>query len=324
MDNFDSTQLEQLRAIGAYLYEVRQDQQRTLEEISAKTYIPLRILKALEAGQEKILPEPVFVQGFIRRYADALGLDGLELAQQFPIHTRATVTTEDKPSNGMVDEPIPSSSSRNAVTEAPSAWEPSRRRRERPSYVPYVAIGAIAVVALGALMMGRGQPDSQSEIVTNAEPEGVPVEPAPPVAEPDPASEPSVSPSPASNAPTSPSPSPTSPASSASPAASPNTTSSPSPARSTADSDAPVTVDVSLTDRSWLQVVVDGEIEFEGILAKGEKQSWSAQEEITIVAGNAGGVMVGVNEAQAQTMGAMGQVSERTFTATNANTQSSP
>ncbi|HEY9662639.1 MAG TPA: helix-turn-helix domain-containing protein, partial [Allocoleopsis sp.] len=107
MDKLDSTQIEQLRAIGAYLYEIRQDQARSLEEIAAKTYIPLRLLKALEAGQEQILPEPVFIQGFIRRYGDVLGLDGTALSQQFPIHQAVPAVPETN-TREFADSPQPS------------------------------------------------------------------------------------------------------------------------------------------------------------------------------------------------------------------------
>lgn len=79
-----------------------------------------------------------------------------------------------------------------------------------------------------------------------------------------------------------------------------------------------------MTDRSWVQVVVDGEIEFEGILNKGAKQSWSGQEEVTIVAGNAGAVMVAPNQAKAEAMGELGFVEEMTFTPrNNSNSRSS-
>ena len=58
-----------------------------MEDISLQTYIRAQLLKALETGDTSDLPQPIFVQGFIRRYADALGLDGTNFSKQFPVHS---------------------------------------------------------------------------------------------------------------------------------------------------------------------------------------------------------------------------------------------
>lgn len=73
--------------MGAYLQEKRQEQGKSLEDISLQTYIRAKLLKSVETGDTSDLPQPIFVQGFIRRYADALGLDGANFAKQFPVHS---------------------------------------------------------------------------------------------------------------------------------------------------------------------------------------------------------------------------------------------
>ncbi len=85
MTPLTSHQLEQLQSIIPILAQQRQALNISLEEISLKTHIPLRTLKALEGLEAQTLPEAVFIQGFIRRYADALGLAGQELASQFSV-----------------------------------------------------------------------------------------------------------------------------------------------------------------------------------------------------------------------------------------------
>lgn len=85
MNHLDPAQVEQLQEIGAHLRQKRQELSIPIEEIAAKTLIRLGILKAIEEGQFDQLPEPVFVQGFIRRYGDVLGLDGAALAKTFPM-----------------------------------------------------------------------------------------------------------------------------------------------------------------------------------------------------------------------------------------------
>ena len=82
-------QLDQLTEIGAYLRQVREDYSMSLEEIAARTMIQARLLRALEEGNLAKLPEPIYIQGFIKLYADALGLDGNEFADAFPTEKQA-------------------------------------------------------------------------------------------------------------------------------------------------------------------------------------------------------------------------------------------
>ncbi len=76
MTPLNEAQLEQLKEISTHLRQVRQQKSIRIEEISEKTMIRLGVLEALEQERFEELPEPIFLQGFIRRYADALGLDG--------------------------------------------------------------------------------------------------------------------------------------------------------------------------------------------------------------------------------------------------------
>jgi len=83
VNHLTTAQEEQLKNIGTYLRHCREEQEKSIEEIALKTFISLRSLKALEAGRCEELPEPVFVQGFIRRYAETLNLDSTRLLQSF-------------------------------------------------------------------------------------------------------------------------------------------------------------------------------------------------------------------------------------------------
>jgi cytoskeletal protein RodZ len=77
----NEVQVKQFQEISTKLQQVRQEKSIRIEEIAAQTLIRPAILLALEEGRYEELPELVFVQGFIRRYADALGLDGSALTQ---------------------------------------------------------------------------------------------------------------------------------------------------------------------------------------------------------------------------------------------------
>jgi len=61
--------------IGQKLKQAREDQRITLENASESTRIRVPYLQALEAGDLSSLPSPVQARGFLRNYAEYLGLD---------------------------------------------------------------------------------------------------------------------------------------------------------------------------------------------------------------------------------------------------------
>lgn len=83
-ENLQEEQIRRLSELGASLRQARQDLSLSLEDMAAKTMIRAGILSAIEQGRLNQLPEPVYIQGFIRRYADALGLDGVQVSSRFP------------------------------------------------------------------------------------------------------------------------------------------------------------------------------------------------------------------------------------------------
>lgn len=102
----------------------------------------------------------------------------------------------------------------------------------------------------------------------------------------------------------------------------PNAATQPAVANSTAPQ--PAIQDVSQTDEvvvtmqlqeaSWLRIEADGAVAYEGILPKGEQRTWRAQEQIKVVAGNAGGVVVTINnESEARPLGNPGAVQTVTY-----------
>jgi cytoskeletal protein RodZ len=80
----------------------------------------------------------------------------------------------------------------------------------------------------------------------------------------------------------------------------------------------PIQVKMTLTAQSWLRITSDGTTEFEGILQPGDTRLWTADQALTIRAGNAGGVVVSYNDNQAQTLGQPGMVREVTYSSNEA------
>ncbi|MDR7922421.1 helix-turn-helix domain-containing protein [Thermosynechococcus sp. HY213] len=97
MPHFSNQQAKKLAEIGAFLREKRGEVGLSLEEVAAKTLVRQSILAAIENANLEELPEPVYTQGFIRRFADALGLDGKSIAANFPT-VADPVERPDKPS----------------------------------------------------------------------------------------------------------------------------------------------------------------------------------------------------------------------------------
>lgn len=84
MSDLEPIQQSRLGEIGQLLSQARQEKGMTLEEVSGKTLIRATILKAIEDGDARPLPEPVYIRGFIRRFGDLVGLNGTELCDSFP------------------------------------------------------------------------------------------------------------------------------------------------------------------------------------------------------------------------------------------------
>lgn len=83
--SLDQQRAEKLAELGAQLWASRQEKGLSLEEMVAITRIPRRLLQAIEEGNLNDLPEPIYIQGLIRQFADALGFHGVELSSQFPV-----------------------------------------------------------------------------------------------------------------------------------------------------------------------------------------------------------------------------------------------
>ncbi|MEB3293169.1 MAG: helix-turn-helix domain-containing protein [Synechococcales bacterium] len=330
----DAIAAEKLKEITQTLIQARQAQGMSLEEIATKTYIPLRILKAMEEGETYKLPEPVFVQGFIKRYANLVGLDGVAIAQAFPtqsfpisgspVQSLATsalglsaASQSADPFSADARQVITAEASHSrtspstppkkffAPAAAPSAGAAPRNDRSNSRWVWPLAIGMGTLLVGSLVWAGINRPtatvtSSGSGSVTGQS-SGASKDPSPKANSPSSASLPAPAPAP-SKPPTAPAATNTAP----SPAAAKNPGTKPSPQPSPSSqpkATGPVTVSLDITEESWVEVEVDGQVMTSEILKKGTKKTVSGKN-VVVSTGNARGVSVSYNQQAAKAMGA--------------------
>jgi hypothetical protein len=129
--------------IGSSLREARVRQGLDFPELEQLTRIRPKYLRALEDERFDILPAPTYVRGFLRSYADALGLDGQPFVDEY--NSRFAVGEEDVP------------------VRARRVPPPRRDRADRESRIAVVALLAIAVVTALVIAAWRfGGPDGET------------------------------------------------------------------------------------------------------------------------------------------------------------------
>lgn len=78
-----STTPEPVTTFGRWLADARERRGLTLDDVVHTTKIRRAILEALERGAHDELPERVFVTGYVRSYASAVGVDISDAVRRF-------------------------------------------------------------------------------------------------------------------------------------------------------------------------------------------------------------------------------------------------
>jgi cytoskeleton protein RodZ len=126
--------------IGNSLREARLRQGLEIPRIEAETKIRGKYLRALEEEQFEVLPGDTYVKGFLRTYADYLGLEGQLYLDEY--NSRFTTAEE--------------------LSPAQSAAPRRRRRRVESNFVVVALAGIVAVtvlVVVGLAGLGSGSDD---------------------------------------------------------------------------------------------------------------------------------------------------------------------
>ncbi|MBI4300433.1 MAG: PASTA domain-containing protein [Chloroflexi bacterium] len=96
-----------MASLGQILREAREQQGYSLEEVEKATRIGKRYLAALEAEDYGKLPSPVYVRGFVRLYAQHLGLEVESVLALYPERfSRGTSGLPPPPALGRPSRPV--------------------------------------------------------------------------------------------------------------------------------------------------------------------------------------------------------------------------
>lgn len=252
--------------IGSQLSRTRQAQGLSVSDVAARLRIRRKFVEALENEDWHDVGEFVYVRGFLKNYADLLGLDPQPLLLGLRESYQAAAGASAPPPNGY---------GYYAALNAQRSSAPKNAR-----WFPWV-MGSLTVIA-GALVVllaisifgfmsnrsaGPGRAGGQS---------GAPM-PVPIASKADDAGALS--------------------------------------AGTTANDAYPggVNLRLQLTQTSWLSVMVDGKRVLYETLPAGAVREFHGAREITLRAGNAGGVMANFDGKDLGTLGQAGQVQDRVF-----------
>jgi cytoskeleton protein RodZ len=122
--------------IGNSLREARLRQGLDLTEIEQATKIRSRYLRALEEEQFELLPAQTYVKGFLKAYADQLGLDGDLYVEEF----NSRYATD--------DEPV------QHVRGGGGSWPPPVRLQSSAVLIALTAIGLATALVVVAWQFG--------------------------------------------------------------------------------------------------------------------------------------------------------------------------
>lgn len=300
--------------LGTILREARETKGLTASQVQERTKISARFIEAMEEGRYQDLPTPVHVRGFLKNYARFLGLDPQPLLARYevsrnhrPVPIATTNHTEVTPS-----QPIPSREDQpffNPVNVTLGAEPESGSDTIMRWAIIIALLVLLGLVANRFIPMLRGEGDG-SAAITEGLTEAVnniinnPLMPADEgtAVEGDPllmtAGE--VITSTARDGIV------------GQPLPTPTATRPPLPGTMET-----VRMRLEITERTWLQVTIDGQVTYEGLARSGDVFEWEANESARVVTGNAIGVFVTINGTALGKLGGRGQVWDETWTTTN-------
>jgi cytoskeletal protein RodZ len=127
--------------IGQRLKAAREDQRLTLEKVFESTRIRVQYLKALEEDDLSVMPSPVQARGYLRNYAEFLGLDVAKILEELRESSTqkpsdVVIGPADLPEAPLVPAPDAAVPDLPGISETPSPLKPKAARRKKTDSQP--------------------------------------------------------------------------------------------------------------------------------------------------------------------------------------------
>lgn len=284
--------------IGESLRSTREAKGISLEQAEEDTKIRKRYLQALEEGDYDVIPGRVYAKGFLRNYANYLGLDQEEVMLEYKL----------------LGVPAKEEYKRIDIEASINKKRRSSGRADRKTYLATVLIAVFAVLILVVYNFAfKNNTNNTSNLADNRpttesnKPSGQPPAQQPQAQQPQ-AQQPggqSGNPSSGSTG-----------AGNSGDTGTANNNGTTGNNGANGQNVSGVRLTLNVKDQaSWIRVTVDGVIKFTGELKPGESKTYSGTGKIKVRVGNAGAVEATFNGQNIGTMGAMGQIADREFTA---------
>ncbi len=290
------------KELGDRLRSQRELMGLSLGDVERNTHIRVHYIQALESGNISHLPSPVQGRGMLNNYASFLGLDTESVLLRFADGLQADLYDRQAARNASASTPHNADES-----SKPVKLSPVKRLFSMDLFVGgFIIIFLVGFSVWGALRISKlhsGQGSSPT---------------APPVSEILLAS--------------------SSPGQAGTTALTPGTPDSTVPvvlsntpefsgtlqtdltataaliASTPGLANAPININVIANQRSWMRVIVDGEVAFEGRVTPGSAYSFAGNDRIELMTGDAASLQVYYNQQDLGQLGAFGEVIQRIFT----------
>jgi len=272
--------------IGQQLRTARDTLGLSLGQIQERTKIPFNHLQAIDNGRVEDLPEPVYVSGFIKRYAECVGLDGQRLSDEY----KQFVEASNNPNGRFSFFPKAHKEPAHIVTTpAPAYYKSTKLAQPAPNVLkslPFYLFWVVVVLSLVTYLVTRQQTNEAGQqdpsvAALRATTDRMANLPPPTV---------TTSTGTVNEAPT------------------------PPPAHADAR------ISLTASQHVWVEVkaISSGDTVFTGFLERGDRKDFQDAQGIRVRAGNGGSLSV-EQDGKSQTLGEPGKKTEKAFVAKDYN-----
>lgn len=276
--------------LGDLLRETREQKKLSLEDVEQGTNIRKLYIKSIEDGDYNKLPGEVFLKGFIKTYGKFLGLNSLELIEQYKKEKNASASEKEvEPTNQVQEHVSPAQPPKVEEKITEKTAEPTKEKNipkidsfaSNQAYLQptksnskkniFLVIIILIVIIGGAVFFLSSQDTSDTKAPVHTTQQESTQQPEQQAQQP-----------------------------------------APAPVVNGAE------VTAVFNEDCWTEVKVDGNVVLSETVKKGSNLNWKGNNQIDITVGNAGAIDITFNNQPVGKLGDIGAVVTKSFVAPNA------